>query len=1099
MNWIDRNRAAVVMAGRTALLVVCLWTPVTVACAEPPVSQSSDGDRAAKLAERDRVWKEANQLRAEGKLEAALARFAAVIELQRTIFGAKSEGELQALEKIAELHRDRANWADARAAVSQALEICETANGKDAWRTTDLRLLASDIERWAKLNERQRVQLSSADRLLSDAIRLSGQGKYREAVPLVDQSLTLRRQVLGDTHHLVAVTWMWLGFLHNELRDAKRAEAADRKALEIRKQTLGEMHPHYAMSLHNLATMYDNMGDYERAEPLYRQAANITEHALGPTHPLYATSLSCLATLYYNQGQYVRAEPLYKQALEIRRQALGETNSEYAQSMHNLAELYSVMGDYGRAEPLFKQALKIEQQVHGEMHPDYARSLNNLAILYFNQGDYAQAETLYRQALEIRKQALGEMHPDYAQSLNNLAQLYSAIDSYARAEPLLNQALEIRRQMLGEGHPDFALSLSNLALLYDTTGDYARAEPLYRQALEIRKHALGEMHPDYATSLNNLAILELATGRPGEAEQLLRRAVGIQRRELDLTAAVQSERQQLTMTSQRRWALDNYVSAALAAGIPPDELYTELAAWKGSVSAQQQLVRARQRALAADKDSELGRLFADLDTKSRRLAALYRYVPKPAEAASVQNTLRELIESVDDLQERLSQLDSEFHRNWAERHVSLDDLRRSIPSNTALVDLLEYDHYVPSTEKRKKPIWERRVVAFVVRGDQGVVCVPLGGSATIGALIAAWRDGYGALPASDGKPPGAELRRLLWQPLVSQLSGIESVLISPDGALAQLPWSALPGERSGTFLVEERAIAVIPIPQLLPELLRHETHVGPPDSLLLAGDIDYGDDPQRAPELPAPRAAASRPPVGQPLHFGRLAAAQSELSSIRDWYEQADANGSVQVLRRSKATEAAFRHEAPQYPWIHLITHGFFASTETAARSTQFSPEPVSFGLLSGLAFAGANAPPSTGNDDGILTALEVAALDLSRVDTVVLSACETGLGQAAAGEGLLSLQRSFQVAGAKTVVASLWKVPDAATSRLMQRFYENLWDKKMGKLAALREAQIWLLRDQGNRGLMLDAPTVDRGANDPPNGLSPFYWAAFVLSGDWR
>jgi len=169
--------------------------------------------------------------------------------------------------------------------------------------------------------------------------------------------------------------------------------------------------------------------------------------------------------------------------------------------------------------------------------------------------------------------------------------------------------------------------------------------------------------------------------------------------------------------------------------------------------------------------------------------------------------------------------------------------------------------------------------------------------------------------------------------------------------------------------------------------------------------------------------------------------------------------------------------------------------TASASQST-----PVNPGLLSGLAFAGANVPPADGKDDGILTALEVSALDLSRVDTVVLSACETGLGEAAGGEGLLGLQRSFQVAGNKTVVASLWKVPDAATSRLMQRFYENLWDKKMGKLAALREAQTWMLHDEGNRGLDLDSPqNLRERAGDNSAGLSPFYWAAFVLSGDWR
>ena len=151
-------------------------------------------------------------------------------------------------------------------------------------------------------------------------------------------------------------------------------------------------------------------------------------------------------------------------------------------------------------------------------------------------------------------------------------------------------------------------------------------------------------------------------------------------------------------------------------------------------------------------------------------------------------------------------------------------------------------------------------------------------------------------------------------------------------------------------------------------------------------------------------------------------------------------------------------------------------------------------GLLSGLALAGANAPQE--DDDGILTAEEVATLNLSRADLVVLSACETGLGKTAGGEGLLGLQRAFHGAGARTVVASLWKVDDVATRDLMERFYENLWSKDMGKLEALCEAQLWMLRERGSRGLK---PLEGDGAAANHQRLPPYYWAAFILSGDWR
>ena len=157
---------------------------------------------------------------------------------------------------------------------------------------------------------------------------------------------------------------------------------------------------------------------------------------------------------------------------------------------------------------------------------------------------------------------------------------------------------------------------------------------------------------------------------------------------------------------------------------------------------------------------------------------------------------------------------------------------------------------------------------------------------------------------------------------------------------------------------------------------------------------------------------------------------------------------------------------------------------------------------MSGIALAGANRKPELGEDDGILTALEVEALDLRKTELVVLSACETGLGKVAGGEGLLGLQRAFQVSGAGAVVASLWSVDDAATRLLMEKFYENLWTKKLSKMESLRQAQLFVLREGSVTGLLRGRPELDAPVAIPAGQASrspPFYWAAFVLSGDWR
>jgi CHAT domain-containing protein len=232
----------------------------------------------------------------------------------------------------------------------------------------------------------------------------------------------------------------------------------------------------------------------------------------------------------------------------------------------------------------------------------------------------------------------------------------------------------------------------------------------------------------------------------------------------------------------------------------------------------------------------------------------------------------------------------------------------------------------------------------------------------------------------------------------------------------------------------------------------------------------------------------------------------------------------VDLLVGEEATESAFRRQAPTHRWLHVATHGFYDPPELhgpAAPAKSLKPKdgaqlddddtPSEFehgglaayhpGLRSGIALAGANCKTvKPGQDDGILTALEVSALDLEEVELAVLSACETGLGatagKAIGGEGLLGLQRAFQVAGAKTVLAGLWSVPDRETMLLMQRFYQNMWNKKLPKGHALREAQIWMLKEAKPRGLDVEEPDGKKPAS---NRLPPKYWAGFVLSGDWR
>jgi CHAT domain-containing protein/Flp pilus assembly protein TadD len=870
-------------------------------------------------------------------------------------------------------------------------------------------------------------------------------------------------------------------------------------------------------------------GDFREAIRFAEQAASIQRRLLGAQHPDTATSFSNLAELYQALGDYAKAEPLLRQALKIRKKALGENHPDTAGSLNNLAGLYGLLGDYAKAEPLYRQALEIDKKVLGENHPDTVTSLNNLALLYVSMGDYAKAEPFHRQALEIRKKVLGENHPDTATSLNSLAVLYYSLGDYAKGEPLCRQALEINKKVLGENHPDTATSLNSLATLYYSLGDYAKAEPLSRQALEIYKKVLGENHPDTALSLSNLAAMYESLGDYAKAEPLCRQALEISLGGLSRNFGILSERQQLALESSSQGSLNGYLTVASPVGIGDGAVYAYVLESKGAVTARQSLIRLERRR------PDLKPSFDELQTVGTRLANLSLAGADLKHPEVRLQKIEALTEQKEMLEGKLAAQYQDFAQTRETTRLGRDEqlkkLQAAIPAQTALVDVLVYWHITPPATKNGPMKFERRLVAFVIRHDAEVRRIDIGPVAPVAKAIDEWRQTYGRPGASN---PGSELRARVWKPLEPALAGAETILFSPDGPLCRFPLAALPGSKAGSYLIEERNIVVIPVPRLLPQLLASagtQSADGPASTPLLIGDVDFGSEPgivslaQSDAGLAVGRRRSSAVRGEANFVFSPLPGTAQEIEEIRTLYRQQFAGREPQLISGSKATEQVFRTEASRHRWIHVATHGFFApeTVPSALDRGKGDKQPsgalfaekannvrgIQPGLLSGIALAGANrkagadTSPALGAnqepDDGILTALEVEGLDLANVDLVVLSACETGLGKSAGGEGVLGLQRAFQLASAKTCVTSLWKVDDTATQVLMREFYTNVWQKKLGKLESLRQAQLSMLKryDPGQRKLRgLDIPA--ESTTGPERG-SPFYWAAFVLSGDWR
>ena len=785
--------------------------------------------------------------------------------------------------------------------------------------------------------------------------------------------------------------------------------------------------------------------------------------------------------------------------------------------------------------PLLRE-LEIRKKIHGDKHPSYAESLDDLATLCCVSGDFGGAEPLAHKAAETFRTAVGEAHPYYAMGLNRLAWVRSLRSDYAGAEPLVRHALEVQKPDLGQAPLTYAESLRTLARVEQGKGNYPQAESLYQRIPgESRSESLGKGHPDCSTLRRDQACLYYAMDCDcARAEAVVLQALRIDRKSLELSSAVQSERQQLRMIGKLRSGLDLYLSLAARAHSDCAAVYHELLAWKGTVFARQQNIRlARAR---GDSDPEVARLFAELGQVTSRLAFLVFNTEKSPNDRSRKHEILELTEEKERLERDLSQRSSAFDRQQRRWRLAPAQLQAALPPDTALIDILEYTHVDTPCQGNGKMPRERRVVAFVIRSDRAIVRVDLGPAAAIDAAVNRWRADLAedhAAAVTGSVDPAVELRRLVWQPLERSLQGVRVVLVSPDGALARFPLAALPGQSPGSYLIEERSIALVPVPQLLPELLADSEGASgaprSPPSLLLVGDIDFGGQPKACPQSEAPLAGDLVSRGGRLLQFASLPGTVRELTEVRATFLGTNPAGVVNEVRGAAATEGALRRQAPGKRYLHLATHGFFSPpelrsalnrpnlmTETVGgptlapgRANRFG-DPDSIigfhpGLLSGLALAGANcnadrAPEDMPLDDGILTALEVAELDLSRAELVMLSACESGLGRAAGGEGLLGLQRAFQVAGARTVVASLWKVSDEATQQLMSDFYIQLWQEHLTPIEALRQAQLHMLNGSGARRTRR-ARVGRTGARachlrKLRAGTHPRFWAAWVLSG---
>jgi tetratricopeptide (TPR) repeat protein len=1099
-------------------------------------------------------------LNAQGKYAEADEWYRKALAIQRKVLGEEHPSTATSYNNVAFNLNAQGKYAEAADGYRKALAIRRKVLGEEHPETArSYNNMADNLRaqgKYAEAEEGFRKALATQRKVLGEehpttaisynnlASNLTEQGKHAEAEEGFRKALAAFRKVLGEEHPNTAQSYNNLA--SNLKAQGKYAEAEEgfRKALAIQRKVLGEEHPSTAISCGNLASNLAAQGKYAEAEEGFRKALAIHRKVLGEEHPSTAISCNSLASNLAAQGKYAEAEEGFRKALAAFRKVLGEEHANTANSYNNLAGILIAQGRYAEAEEGFRKALAIQRKVLGEGHPDTAGSYHNLASNLDAQGKYAEAEEGFHKALAIHRKVLGEEHPATANSCNSLASNLAAQGKYAEAEEGFRKALTIHRKVLGEEHPATANSYNSLAGSLQAQGKYERAETFFERGADCfakaRLHiaATGLDRARIASeycNLDSLASVLARNGKPDRAWQRLEESLGRGSWD-DLSSRLrrpEAERIQQAQLVARLQRLDQLFEKSITFGEPSreqkrrrDELFTQ------RLKSQEELA-----AFTQELEKKYGPIAGQVFDRAAIQATL------PADTA--------LIVWVDTRGEPKAHDPNGEH--WAmllrTRGTPIwERLRGTGPKGewTEADTNLPFDLHVALQIPRgdwqalAKRLREQRLAPLTkhLDGIRKLVVLPSSKMAGVPVEVIA-----------EGLTVSYHLSGTMFTHFTKQPRPTTTGLLALGDPIFEVPASFVPASGQEPPLPPGGVLLTVVIPGsnaakfgLRPNdvLLRYGTKdLAAPADLPAAIAAAPADKPvpvvfwregrQRDGEVqpgklgvvvasePAPRALAEQRRLQRKLatrggDWAPLPGTRVEIEALRRFFE------APTVLTDSEASEQrlhvmAQSRELGKYRYLHLATHG--------AVNNQFPLRSAVILSRDKLPDRGKQFDAGLPIFDGELTAEKVLSQWNLNAELVTPSACQTALGKHERGEGFVGFAQALMLSGTRSVCLSLWKVDDAATALLMERFYQNLLGKREGlkgplpKVLALEEAKTWLRTLPREEALQKAAaltkgvvrgkdrpvqpllPVVPEGAKDATPYAHPYYWAAFVLVGD--
>ena len=821
-------------------------------------------------------------------------------------------------------------------------------------------------------------------------------------------------------------------FYASKFKDAVRFAE---QAYDLVKDELPPEHLFIGQSLDNLGTVLHNAGRGKEGVPYLKEAIAHGKIYLGVEHEDYITRLNNFGMLLNDIGYPNQAEPLLKEAIDLQIKTLGKDHQYYPIFVNNLALCYQTDGKIQQAYELMLEAKQYTEKLLGTENPTYANRLNNLASILKNLGQYDEALRYQQEAYRLVQKFLGREHAATINSYRNLSLLYSYTHPFDTTLAMINENLAYAEKSLGKNHLQYFTILDDKANLYLNNAYYPEAEALYSEIFELANKSIHSESMRFNLYLTRLAQVYLEQNKAPEAFESLEKALHNFKVNFLLNAGRFSERDHLrffnnfgnTVHLFQRFAKANLDMPECNALMYNNQLF-----FKGMLLQDRtQLFKD----LRNHSDETIQAKFEEWNTLRNQLSKEYNKLNTTLKIDS-------LSKATEDLERFLASVSTDFRQS--RKSIEWTDIEAHLGEQEAAIE------FVKISEKEGNSY----IAYLVEKGCKAPIPIPLFQENQLLPIINAKKRLY----SKSAKK--INLQQLVWQPLAPYLAHIKTIYYAPAGILHRINFRAIPSTNE-LLMGEQFQLHLLNTTRNLvfEEFAPNKTN----KKALVFGGINYDET-----TIIEPDKQAKTRGIGM-SYTDFYSNRQTKKWQYLEWTAQEAQNVSsiltknkfdVSVYSKLQAKEEILKEITTPPSVLHIATHGYFFSNQEMEGNSKQTSIPLSDHpmIRSGLIMAGANKawqgdPPKHG-EDGILTAYEIAQLNLSETELVVLSACDTGLGDLQGDEGVYGLQRAFKMAGAKYVLMTLWSIRDKQALQFMDLFYQEWLQNKHSIPEAFQKAQ---------------------------------------------